>query len=235
MRLSLAARRAGLDRAAISYAQAKPPRSHTPWRRARWCAVDFELTGLDPAADEIISFGAVPIQDGRVQLSAAASGLVRPARNIGEASIPIHGIRDVDLVTAPSLATGIGPLLEAIAGRVPVFHNASVDRPFLKRALREKGLRVRRSFADTEMLGRLWLHERDGKLPRRLALGDLAASLSLPAERPHDALGDALTTAQVFVALATHLDELHPENVGSLARADRRLDAIRTFHHPLQS
>lgn len=235
MRLSLTSRRADLDRAAISYAQAALPRSRTRWRLARWCAVDFELTGLDPGADEIISFGAIPIEDGRIQLSAATSGLVRPAGNIGEASIPIHGIRDVDLLSAPPLAAAIGSLIEVIAGRVPVFHNSSVDRPFLKRALREKGLRLRGPFADTETLGQIWLHERDGKLPRRLALGELAASLGLPAERPHDALGDALTTAQVFVALATHLDELHPESVGSITRADRRVDAIRRFEHPPRS
>src|SRR4029077_7329519 len=108
-----AARRPRLDRTAISYARAALPRGRTSWRLAQWCAVDFELTGLDPAADEIISFGAVPIDDRRVQLSAAASGLVRPARNIGEASIPIHGIRDVDLLAAPPLAAAIGSLLEA--------------------------------------------------------------------------------------------------------------------------
>ena len=235
MRLSLAPRRPHLDASATSYARATLPRGRTPWRIAGWCAVDFELTGLDPDADEIISFGAIPIEDGRIQLSAATSSLVRPAGNIGEASIPIHGIRDVDLLSAPPLGAAIGSLLEVIAGRVPVFHNASVDVPFLKRALREKGLRLRGPFADTESLGQIWLHGRDGKLPRRLALGELAASLGLPAERPHDALGDALTTAQVFVALATHLDELHPETVGSIARVDRRVQSIRRFDHSVQS
>ena len=82
---------------------------------------------------------------------------------------------------------------------------------------------------DTEVLGRVWLHERDGRGPSHISLGDLAMALGLPAERPHHALGDALTTAQVFIALAAHLNALKPETAGSLARAGQRLKLLRAF------
>ena len=159
-----------------SYTQAAVPSGRTPWRQAPWCALDFEMTGLDPTQDEIISFGAVPIEGGRLQLRTAVTALARPSREISEASIPVHGIRDVDLTAAPPLAAGIGPLIEAIAGRVLVFHSAAIDRPFLRQALRQKGMRLRNPFVDTEVLGRLWLYERDGRLHGRLALADLAAA-----------------------------------------------------------
>ncbi len=234
LRLSLPAQHADPDQAAEAFARAAPPRGRTSWREATWCAVDLEMTGLDPREDEIISFGAIPIEGGRLQLHAAVTGLLRPSRQIGEASIRVHGIRDVDLACAPPLTAGIGPLLEAIAGRVIVFHSAAIDRPFLRQALRDKGLRLRNPFVDTEVLGQLWLHERDGYLRKRLRLGDLASELRLPAERPHNSLGDALTTAQVFIALATHLDALHPETVSSLVRASGRVDAVRMFQDPLR-
>jgi DNA polymerase III subunit epsilon len=232
--LPRSAQRSDLDQATRTYARAPAPRGRMPWREARWCALDFEMTGLDPREDEIISFGAIPIEGGRVRLHAAVTGLARPSREVGEASIPVHGIRDVDLAGAPPLAVGIGPLLEAIAGRALVFHSAAIDRPFLRRALREKGVRLRGPFVDTEVLGRLWLHERDGSLRSRLSLEDLASALGLPAEQPHDSLGDALTTAQVFIALATHLESVHPETVSSLVRAPDRVDAIRMFQDPLR-
>jgi DNA polymerase III subunit epsilon len=223
-------RRAARDEAAARYRSAKLPGNRTPWRQAGWCALDFELTGLDPREGEIISFGAIPIDDGRLQLRGAVSGLVRPAGESSESSIRVHGIRAVDLARAPHLADAIGPLLRAIAGRALVVHTAAVERAFLGRALREQGMRLRGAVVDTEVLGCLWLHERDGGLRRRLALGDLANALRLPAERPHEALGDALTTAQVFIALAAHLDALHAETVGSLVHAGRRLDRLRLFH-----
>jgi len=56
-----------------------------------------------------------------------------------------------------------------------------------------------------------------------LSLAGLATALGLPSHRPHEASGDALTTAQVFVALATLLEGAGPETVATLAAADARL------------
>jgi DNA polymerase-3 subunit epsilon len=49
-------------------------------------------------------------------------------------------------------------------------------------------------------------------------LSDAARDLGLPVHRPHHADGDALTTAQLFLAVATRLDAREPQTVGSLAR-----------------
>jgi DNA polymerase-3 subunit epsilon len=225
MRISSAARGPG----AAAYKRARPPAAGTPWREASYCAVDLELTGLEPGRDEIVSFAAVPIEDGRVQLSAAVEGLVRPQRPIGEASIRIHGLRRADLERAPGLDIAIDPLLAVMAGRIPVVHVAAVERSFLRPALRRQGLRLRRPLIDTSVLGLVWLHERDGRGPRRLSLAELAAALGLPLHHAHDALGDTLTTAQAFIALATHLDARRAETVGSLTSAGRRLQSLLAY------
>ena len=39
-----------------------------PCRTGEFVALDFELTGLDPARDAIVSFGTAPVSGGRVQL-----------------------------------------------------------------------------------------------------------------------------------------------------------------------
>ena len=49
-----------------------------------------------------------------------------------------------------------------------------------------------------------------------VGLSDLARSLGLPVHRPHHADGDALTTAQVFIALANHLDSVQAQTIGTL-------------------
>jgi len=215
---------------AEEYRRRSPPSGRTPWRSAAFCAVDLELSGLDPRRDEILSFGAIPIEGGRVVLSSAVEGLIRPSGPISESSIRVHGLRVADLTDAPPLDVAIEPLLAAIAGRVPVVHAAAVERGFLTPALRRKGLRLRRPMVDTAVLGLVWLHERDGRAPAHLTLADLAAELGLPSHRPHDAGGDALTTAQAFMALASMLDASSPESVRSLTRADRRLQTLLTFH-----
>jgi DNA polymerase III subunit epsilon len=212
------------------YATAPLPDPKTPWKQARWCALDFELTGLDVRTDEIISFGAIPIEEGRVRLKDAVAGLVRPTRESSDAAIRIHGLRNVDLDSAPSLADSMESLLPALSGRILVAHTAVIERSFLSRALAELGLRLRGPVVDVEVLGRLWLFERDGAVKPHVPLSHLAETLGLPAERPHVALGDALTTAQVFIALAAHLDARRPETVRTLERAPRRADALRALH-----
>jgi len=202
------------------------------WRAASYCAVDLELSGLDPRLDEILSFGAVPIEDGRVQLGGAIDGRARPLGPIGESSIRTHGLRAADVALAPPLELAIDPLLAVMAGRIPVVHVARIERGFLRPALRRQGLRLRRPMIDTSVLGLLWLHERDGQAPAHVSLTELAAALGLPAHSPHDALGDALTTAQAFIALAMHLDARRPETVRSLTTVGRRVESVRAYPPP---
>ena len=194
--------------------------------------VDLELSGLDPRTGEIISFGAVPIDGGIIGAGRSLYGLARPVRPLKEASVVIHGIRTVDLDEAPPLDEAIAPLLGAMAGRILVAHSAPVERAFLGAAFRRQGVRLREPVLDTAVLGRLLLLERGEAPSRSVSLGQLAAALGLPEHRPHHALGDALTTAQVFLAIVSHLEQHRSETVGSLARASSRLANARHYAAP---
>jgi DNA polymerase-3 subunit epsilon len=211
--------------AAVRFKHAQPPSPATPWREAGWCVVDLELTGLG-RRDQIIAIGAVPIDDGRLTLGGALYTLVRPSRPPQHAAVLVHKLRSADLAAAPALPAAIEQLLDALAGRTPVFHTSMVERRFLGRELRHRRVRLPAD-ADTELLGRLWLRARDGVAPARLSLSRLARLLGQPAETPHHALGDAFTTAKAFIALAAHLDALEPQTVASLVRAQEPLSGAR--------
>jgi DNA polymerase-3 subunit epsilon len=223
-------RRRPASEAARAYVAAPRPRLAAPWRLGRYCVVDVETTGLDADAHEIISFAAIPIDEGRIVAAGAVEGLIRPRRSLPEESIRIHGIVPSDLADAPPIEAAIEELLHAMAGRVLVAHSAWVERGFLGVALRRRGVRLGPATIDTCVLGALLLHERHGSIPRRdVGLTYLAEELGLPVHRQHNATGDALTTAQVFLSCATHLDAIRPETVGSLASAERRVANIRRF------
>jgi DNA polymerase-3 subunit epsilon len=213
--------RSSTSATAAEYARAAVARGRTPWRRAHYCVVDLELTGLDPRTDEIISFAGVPIDAGRVVAGNAVYGLCRTSRPLPEESVLVHGIRTVDLLHAPPVDEAIQPLIAVMTGRVFVAHVAWIERSFLAPVLRRQGARLRQPVLDTHEIGRLLALER-GEAPASSLLGELARSMRLPVHRPHNALGDALTTAQVFIALATHLEEFAPETVRSLALAKER-------------
>jgi DNA polymerase III subunit epsilon len=215
------------DPSAIRFEQGGRPRRSTPWREAGWCAIDLELTGLGPD-DEIIAIGAVGIQGGRVLLGESLYTLARPARPPQRGAVLVHKLRAADLEQAPPLSEGIELLLTALCGRTPVFHTAAIESSFLGRELRRRRARLPAG-ADTEALGRIWLARRDGYPPSRLTLAKLAAALGQPAEAPHHALGDALTTAKAFIALASHLDATRPQTVGSILDASQPPRPARRF------
>lgn len=202
------------------------PDPDTPWRAAGWCVVDLELTGLQ-RSDEIIAIGAVPVLGGAIALGEAMYALARSDRAPAHGAVLVHKLRSADLASAPPLSAAVDQLLSMLAGRVPVFHTALVERTFLGRELRRRRVRLPAE-ADTEALGRLWLRERDGVVPAGLSLAGLCRVLGVPGETPHHALGDALTTAKAFIALASHLDVARgPQTVGSLRGAAALLAGMR--------
>lgn len=203
--------------AALAYKRAKPAGAATPWREARFCAVDLEMTGLDPRRDEIISFAAVPVEHGRVVVGSTRSAIVRPVRMPGAETIRIHGLRPADLADAPPLSEVRELILESLSGMIVVAHPAWVEREFLSVALRPARVRLKEPVICAATLARRVLGAAEGERGGAITLANAADGLGLPVHAPHTADGDALTTAQLFIALATRLDLREPQTVGSLA------------------
>jgi DNA polymerase III subunit epsilon len=201
---------------ARAYADTPLPDPGLGWREVTFSVVDLETTGLDPSRDEIISFASVTVAGGRVRLDNARYELIRPERMPEGDTIRIHGLREADLEEAPPLADVLDVLLEALTGAVLVAHVAAVERGFLGAALGARGLELRNTLVDTAAL-----HAELRRLRREppsvhepIGLSDLAREMGLPVHRPHHAAGDALTTAQAFIALASHLEPLGAGNLG---------------------
>jgi DNA polymerase-3 subunit epsilon len=209
-------RRGARSDAARAYQGASMPPADTPWADVAYAVVDLETTGLDPKHDEIISFASIPIDHRRVVVGAARTAIVRPESMPPPETIRIHGLRPADLVNAPPLDEVLDLILEALAGRVLVAHVAWVERGFLQTALRSEGLRLAEPVLDTASLAIEVLGIGGADDPPELA--EVARRLGLPVHRPHVAEGDALTTAQVFLALATRLDRRETQTVDTLSR-----------------
>jgi DNA polymerase-3 subunit epsilon len=200
------------------------------WREARLLVVDVELTGLDRESDELIAFGAVPIEEGRIVAGAVLEGLVRPTRQQTAGSVEIHGIRPQDLASAPPLREALAPLVAALPGTTPIAHAAWVERAFLGPALRAAGGKLPRKMIDTSELWRLLWIVRESRDPGYRPLREITDALGLPTHHPHQALGDALTTAQLFLALATHLEAVGHGALREMTNAASRIVTHATFH-----
>jgi DNA polymerase III subunit epsilon len=200
------------------------PGTRRPWRQARFAVVDVETTGLDPHVDELLSVGVVPIDEGRIQVGRSLYVTVRAARAPEPANVLVHGIRPIEAATAPTIDEVAGQIVAALDGRIPVAHVARIERAFLGPVLKRHGARLARPLLDTDRLVRWLIHREEHRwLPAPVGLSRAAAELGLPVHRPHHALGDALTTAQVFLAVAGRLERTGPVTPQSLRNASRRL------------
>jgi DNA polymerase-3 subunit epsilon len=196
----------------------RPLRSRS-WRDASFIAIDVETTGLDPELDEVISFAGIPIESARIIAPKAVHSLVHPRTASTGASVEIHGLRDRDLAPAPEAPEALEPLRALMPGRIPVVHAQWVERTFLRKA----GCPLPRRIVDTALLWRVLSIERGLGDPGTCSLSTIAGGLGLPAHRPHTADGDTLTAAQVFLALATHLEAHGRVTVRALTNAHRRV------------
>jgi DNA polymerase-3 subunit epsilon len=175
------------------------------WRADTFVVIDLETTGLDPRHDHIVSYGAVPVRGGRVMTSESVYGLVHVPGDVPGSSTKFHNLRTQDLDDAPPLAECVAALDGLIDGHPVVAHCAWVERSFLRKAFRRSYLTFTSSMVDTAVLAR---HVLDVELGpgQSVSLEYAATELGLPVHSPHHALGDAVTTAGLFIALAGQLE-----------------------------
>ncbi|MCX7860661.1 MAG: 3'-5' exonuclease [Chloroflexus sp.] len=204
------------------------PDRRLPWREVPYTVIDVETTGLDPRHDALIAVGAVNVENGRVLLKQTWYSLIRPPLNREPSveSIRVHHITPEELRDAPPAEVVLAELLQRIAGRVLVVHVAEVDVRFINAALKPFGGRLRRPILDTARLALTlhlnaqWLGEQSRDMPDpAIELRGLVSALGLPIYAQHNALNDAVTTAQLFIAQATLLADQGRSNLAGLIRA----------------
>lgn len=162
---------------------------------------DTETTGLDPAGgDRVISLGAVRVVNGRVLQQETFEQLVAPGRSVPAASTAIHGITADMLAEAPPIEEVLPGFARFAEDTVLVGHNVSFDLQFLAPAEAATGVQLARPALDT-----LLLHAALHPDHQEHSLDAIAARLGVSVVGRHTALGDALVTAEVFVALAALL------------------------------
>lgn len=185
----------------------------TPLSKLSFTALDFETTGLNPEVDEIISIGLVSFDLKNIYCAQAAHWLVSPKNDMNHDSIVIHGITHSDVHGAPDLLTLLKKLLNFLAGKIIVVHYHRIEREFLNHTLKERlGEGIQFPVIDTMAIESTLEYKRSGGFWKRI-MGyrpgsiRLAASrkrYGLPAYPPHNALTDALATAELFQAQVVH-------------------------------
>lgn len=184
------------------------------WDSHNYWAVDLETGGLDPRKDPILSVGMVPVREGAIRVGEAWTSLVRPEAggSIDPESIAAHHLVPADVANAPTLRDVITAVDVRLRGSVLLVHQASIDVSFLKRAFTGAGIAWPRvQVVDTvHLLVKVaqrarFLDPAAPDIDPELNLSLSRKSLGLPDYGRHDALTDAISTAELFLVLRKRL------------------------------
>ena len=158
-----------------------------------FAVVDVETTGMRPAAsDRVTEIAVVLVQGARREL--VFESLVNPGRPIPAIVSALTGITDGLVRAAPRFQEVAERVLDALAGRIFVAHNARFDWGFVAAELhRARDLRLEGPRLCTVRLARRLVPAAES-----CALDALSRHFALENAARHRAAGDALVTAELL-------------------------------------
>lgn len=167
-----------------------------PLAGSRCVVVDVETTGLNLMQDRLISIGAVAVVNGKVDFGDSFYVVLQQQAASGKGNILLHGIgATAQLEGVPSAEALLG-FLDYLGKSPLVAFHVTFDETMIRRALREYlGLSFKHPWLDLAYV----MPGLNPPLARKYhALDDWIAHFGIRIDARHNALADALATAQLF-------------------------------------
>ncbi|MHC5268062.1 helicase C-terminal domain-containing protein [Enterococcus sp. LJL98] len=163
--------------------------------KTTYAIVDIETTGTDPKVDRMIQFGCVLVEKNKIVGRYATD--INPAQKISRQIQNLTQISNWQVKKAPYFEDIAPTIYHLLSGTVFVAHNIHFDYQFLNQELRRCGMPpLTISGIDTVELSQIFLPTEPS-----YRLNDLAESLGITHENPHQAASDAEVTANLLIAI----------------------------------
>ncbi|MCE0732898.1 3'-5' exonuclease [Halomonas sp. G15] len=173
-----------------------------PYTGDEMVVIDTETTGLDTRSAELVSIAAVRVRGDRILTSDSLDLRLRRPDSLTGDSIRIHGLRGMDLDNGESLDAALERLLDFVGNRPLVGWHLGFDLAILNRELRPRfGFELPNATVDVAQLWRRRLRRRHPEIDGQPRFERVAERLGVPVMGRHTALGDAVTTALMFLRL----------------------------------
>ncbi len=181
-----------------------PPSTREPHAHARYVTVDVETTGIDMHRDRLVSIGAVAVAGTRIELAGCFELVVRQDATSSTENILIHRIGGQRQLGGVERAEALVAFLEYLGHSPLVAFRAEFDRTVLDRALRETlGLKTMNRWIDlADLLPALYPSN------EHRTMDDWLNAMGIRMLARHDALADALATAQMLQVCLHRADGL---------------------------
>ncbi|MDE6389600.1 MAG: 3'-5' exonuclease [Lachnospiraceae bacterium] len=155
-----------------------------------YVCIDLETTGLNPKTDRIIEIGVVKVQNNEVVKEWET--LVNPGRNLEERIIELTGIKDEQLLSAPTIENVLPTMLELVGDNPLLGHGVMFDYSFVKKAAVNQKMTFEKDGLDTLKIARKYLSDLESR-----SLGYLCKYYGI-CHNAHRALNDARATVELY-------------------------------------
>lgn len=163
---------------------------------------DCETTGLNPKIDDIISIGAVKIENNTILSSQKFERFVNLTTHLDENSIKIHHIRECDLLDGVQIKHAIDEFLDFIGNKILVGYYLSFDIAMINKYIFSfYGFKLPNK---TIEVSELYYDYKQETIPQGhidLRFDTIIKDLNLPLFSQHDASNDALMASMMFLKL----------------------------------
>jgi DNA polymerase-3 subunit epsilon len=186
----------------------------TPLAAARWIVIDCESSGLDPERDRLLSVGALPVREGRIELAQAFASRARQQAPSAPENILIHGIGGDAQLDGLPLEDVVRELAARVDGAWPVGFHARFDEVLLRR----HGFAAQERWLDLALVAPLLFPKLKAG---RSSLDEWLGAFGIPVHARHDALGDAFLTAQLLLVVLAEAQRQGIKTTQALQRLPR--------------
>jgi len=169
--------------------------------------LDFETTGLEIHKDHLVSIGLVKITNLGINLDTLWHQIIKTSHAMTEQTAVIHEITDDMVEQGLEIKEAFDTLLDKLKGHVLIAHHADIEIGFLQKICRtiyQQDFYI--PIIDTQVLAQRQLTRSQEILKNgSLRLFNLRERYGLPVYKAHNALNDALATAELFLAVVSDL------------------------------
>lgn len=186
---------------ARAYLQTPLPDKRACLDAIEFVVLDFETTGLDASREAILSMGYTSLTTRSISLRDMTHRVIKLNVALSPDSVVVHKITDDRMSKGIRLHDALDELVARIAGKVLLVHYAAIERSFLQAAMqRVYGYALPLVMVDTMVLAQRRLERLQHHIaPNQLRLANLRQSYGLPRYGAHNALEDAIATAELFM------------------------------------
>ncbi|PQJ74704.1 3'-5' exonuclease [Polaribacter gangjinensis] len=188
----------------------------------RFVILDTETTGLNIKHDKILSIGAIAVKNESINVADSFECFVKQAI-FDKNTVEIHGIRKYDSQKIAE-EKAIQDFLKFIKNAVLVGHHINFDIEMLNNSLSKMGVpKLKNILLDTGNLHKKTLLD---TTDHHFSLDELIKMYKITPHDRHNALGDAMITAQLFLKITKKLSKNNTLSIAYLKRPAKHIGLI---------